>query len=183
MSASKPVTTRYALIAILVLLGSGVALGFVKGLGALKQEAQAVNQLVLDSKASENNVTRMKNLKERLSSLQDLELLANKMTSPQDSFQYQERSIQTLNHYAQQSGISISQINFSAKVVGVGNQGGNNVLITVSLRNPVGYTNFLKFMRLVESGLSQMQILQVQISKDKDEKVAVGPISIAIYVK
>lgn len=163
---------------------AGLIFGFVQGYSVLKNQADELNKAVIDAKASENSVTRMKDLEVRLSQLKDVEILANKMAAPLNSFQYQEQSIQTLNGYAHQAGVSIAQITFSPKTTGIGGASGSDkVIISVSLQNPVGYANFLTFMRLVESGLSQMQILQVQINQDKDGAVAVGPLSIAIYVK
>lgn len=161
----------------------GLVIGLLQGFSLLKKQAEEVNQAALSAKASENNVVRMRNLKLRLEELKDVEASATKMTSPQDSYQYQERSINTLTEYARQAGVAISQISFSPKTKGIDTAGSNNVIILVALQNPVPYASFLKFMRLVESGLSQMQILQVQISQDKDGLVAVGPMSIAIYVK
>ena len=63
--------------------------------------------------------------------------------------------------------------------------GVSNTLATVTLANPTDYYNFLKFMKLIEGGLSQMQITQVSIQKTTsgNNDVSVGALTIAIYVE
>ena len=186
MKNLRPNNVRLILIILDVLVLGLIIFGYVMGMSSLAKTAGEVNKAAINAKSSENKISRMKVLKTEMEDIKDTRDLVNKMVAPQSSFRYQERSISTLNEYANQAGVAISQVSFttSGNAIQTANNS-NKVNISVMLANPVNYNNFLKFMKLVEGGLSQMQITQVDINQEKDKSndVSVGPLSIEIYVK
>lgn len=171
-----------AIFIALLILGAGFLVSF--GTSELSKMAEETNLLARKARASENNLTRMESLKKRYEQVSDVIPIINKMVASQESYRYQDTSINVLTDYAKIAGAEISQISFALpKGTTATAPGAKNILLSVNLKNPTSYQSFIKFMRLVEGGLSQMQILQVDLRKDKDNAIVVGQIIIAIYIK
>lgn len=180
---ASPITTRTILIIVIVLIIGGVGALFALGMSQMNQLADETNVLARKAKASEDNVTRMESLQKRYNEVQNIKPIIDKMVASQASHQYQDNTINVLNTYAHAAGVDIAQISFTAaKDIAVSSKA-KNTLITLTLDNPISYDSFIRFMRLVEGGLSQMQILRVDVRKEKESNITVGAMTIAIYVK
>lgn len=180
---ASPTVTRTILVIVIVLIVGGIGIGFFFGVQQIQQLADETNLLARKAKASEDNVTRMENLKKRYNEAVHIKPIIDKMVASQTQHQYQDNTINVLNNYATKANIKIAQISFTAAKDIVAPTKAKNTLVTVTLENPVDYNNFIRFMRLVEGGLSQMQILRVDVRKEKDNNITVGAMTIAIYVK
>ncbi len=185
-SKLTPLVLRRILLSILSIsiLISGVIYYF--GYQKLSQKGVQVNKAVIDARSSEDNITRMIDLERRMKDYDEISEIAGSMIAPLSSFGYQEKTISTINSYAKQAGVVVSQIDFNPKTKEkTSTTGVSNTLATVTLANPTDYYNFLKFMKFIEGGLSQMQITQVSIQKTTsgNNDVSVGALTIAIYVE
>lgn len=180
---TTPTTIRTILIVVIVLIVGGTIALFFLGLKEVRQLADETSLLARKAKASEDNVTRMEQLKERYAEVSYIEPTIEKMVASQAQHRYQDNTINILNDYASKAGVKIAQISFTAAKDVVSTSKAKSTLITITLENPIDYNSFIRFMRLVEGGLSQMQILRVDVRKEKDNNITVGAMTIAIYVK
>lgn len=174
---------RTILIIVIVLILGGAGTLFFFGMQEMQGLADETNLLARKAKASEDNVTRMEKLKERYAEVSYIKPIVNRMVASQAQHRYQDNTINVLNDYAAKAGISIAQISFAAAKDVTASSKAKSTLITVTLENPIDYNSFIRFMRLVEGGLSQMQILRVDVRKEKENNITVGAMTIAIYVK
>lgn len=185
-SKLAPLILRRILLSILSISILISAMIYYYGYKKLSLKADEVSKAVIQSKSSEDNIARMIDLEKRMKDYDEISEIAGTMIAPLSSFGYQEKTISTINSYAKQAGVLISQIDFNPKTKEKTSTAGvSNTLATVTLTNPTNYYNFLKFMKLIEGGLSQMQITQVSIQKTSsgDNDVSVGALTIAIYVE
>ncbi len=183
----RPSDLRIILIIATVLLVVAIGAGVVLGMNHMNKIADETNLLARKAKASENNISQMEDLKKRYESVNSIQPIIDKMVASQVLYRYQDNAIDTLYKYAQLSGISIAQYSFAVPkgTAPVAASGSKNILISINLDSPIAYENFIQFMRRVEGGLSQMQILQVDVRKEtrKKDTIGVGSMVIAIYVK
>ena len=73
-----------------------------------------------------------------------------------------------MNRYAQLAGVTI--LGFEFPIIPTTAQkattGPKSIAATVTLQNPVEYTNYLKFLRLIEQNLTKMQITDITVAPD-----------------
>ena len=182
--AGNPIMMRWVLVITIGLMIAGMTSLVVFGVGEIQKIADETNLLARQAKASDDNIYRMQLLEKNYNAVSDIKPIIDKMVASQESYRYQDNAVDVLYRYASLSGIEISQVNFNVgKNTGLSATGAPSTLVSISLKNPISYLNFIKFMKLIEGGLSQMQILQVDVKNDKDNQISTGQMIIALYVK
>lgn len=176
-SVRKLLTT---LILILILAGAG---GFYLGLQQVKNYAVAVSHTAADATASAQNVKSLEQLKQTLAQSSSLVDKANKLFSTESG--YQSQALKDVQKYASESGLTISNTNFSAGSTATPVVSGGHTFV-ISLQSPVDYKKLLQFLNDVEGNLPKMQIISLDLSRPTGTaagQVAIGDTTIEISTR
>lgn len=160
-----------------------------------------VSHTLVDATTSQNNVQVLQQIERQLADDKDVISRAKSIVADSQSYQYQDQIVGDLNKYAGKSGITITNIDFSngsstgsapatnktqtTTPQAAAPSGVKTTSVSVTLENPVGYQNFLKFLRYIEDNLTKMQVQKVSLSKGSGsgDDVASDVLTIQVYVR
>ncbi len=143
-------------------------------LSLLEEFAVDVSHTTVDATASQNNLQNLQQVQQKLAGEQDVISRASSIVADSQSYQYQDQILTDLKAFAAQSGITITNLDFSAATTsktpttptaGPAPAGVKSTSVSVTLKNPVNYVNFLKFIKSIEQNLTKMQISKIALSK------------------
>lgn len=167
----------------------------------LKEVALDVSRTLVDANASQSNIQTLQKVQKDLSDNQDIVERASSIVADSQSYQYQDQIITDLNDYAQQSGVAITNLDFSGSTEGSSvntppaalktpqttvpvPKGVKSTAVSVTLKNPVKYNDLLRFIKSIEQNLTKMQISKVSLSKDTaNSGVSSEAFTIEVYIK
>lgn len=200
-----------AVLLVLVLVGGGIGFTYVQRL--LGQYVADTNALNTKADLSSTNLQTLQKLQEYLAAHQDDVDLAKQVVAESKSYQYQNEIINDLTNFAQKSGVTITQFDFSSTsqessgtpatappatgsstttAPSSGTTGTsapaaslNSKSVTITIKSPVSYNSLLEFMHRIEQNVTKMQIEQVSLSSDQagSSKVAAQSFTIQVYVQ
>jgi len=169
--------------------------------GQLHGVAVNVSHALVDASTSQNNVQVLQQIERQLADDKDVIARAKSIVADSQSYQYQDQIVGDLNKYAGKSGIPITNIAFSngsstssapatnktqtTSPQAAAPSGVKTTSVSVTLENPVGYQNFLKFLRYIEDNLTKMQVQKISLSKGtgSGDDVASDVLTIQVYVR
>jgi len=169
--------------------------------GQLHGVAVNVSHALVDASTSQNNVQALQQIERQLADDKDVIARAKSIVADSQSYQYQDQIVGDLNKYAGKSGITITNIDFSngsstssapatnktqtTSPQAAAPSGVKTTSVSVTLENPVGYQNFLKFLRYIEDNLTKMQVQKISLSKGtgSGDDVASDVLTIQVYVR
>lgn len=185
MTATK---LRYILIGFIILLFGGFVAGawWVENLLAAK--VIETDHARTDADMSATELQQLKQLQKQLAIEQDVISRAKQIAATSAQYQYQDQIINDVSDYAGRYGIGISNFDFSstpgASTTTQTVNGAKKVAFTVTLKGPLPYTTFLRFMRDLESNLTKIQVTSLTLTPDVDPNSVTNPtLSLAVYVK
>lgn len=180
-----------------ITLAGGVIFSFVNS--QLKTYAVDISHKVIDASASRDTVQTLQRIQQELANDKDVIARTNSIVADSQSYQYQDQIVGDLNNYASAAGIVITNMDFSAntatgttgttapatnKTTTVTPAGVKSVSVSVTLKNPIGYDNFLRFVRSIENNLTKMQIQKVTLSKGTSgNDISSDVLTIQVYTK
>lgn len=144
----------------------------------------------IDAEVSAQDLDRLKNLQKTLDANQNSVRKAEQIVSATQQYQYQDQIINDINRYAQQTGVEVTAYNFTTttskpttpqpQVAGV-----KTISATLTLKSPLPFDNYLRFLKAIEQNLTKMQISGVNITPDTaDVNSVVNPsIGLIVYVR
>lgn len=143
----------------------------------------------IDAEVSAHDLDRLKSLQKILDADQDSVHKAEQIVAATQQYQYQDQIINDINSYAQQTGVEITAYNFGAtgqpaaaqsKVAGV-----KTISASITLKSPLPFDNYLRFLKAIEQNLTKMQISGINITPDPtDINGVVNPsIGLIVYVR
>lgn len=138
---------------------------FYWGLGEMRTYSEKVNQQLANADASDQQVTKLQNLKQQLAQSTTLVEKANQLFATPGT--YQSRALADIETYARAAGLSITSTNFEKDATNT---------VTVKLNSPVSYTKLLAFLTNIESNLPKLKI--VSISLDRPERGGAGNVHV-----
>ena len=205
---------RLILISILVIFVILIFIAIYFGTQILSKNSDSLTNSVTKSESTENLLNQIKTAKNNLDKQKHTVEKAKKIIATSKNYKYQEEFLRDINHYASMSQLEINSYNFEvpAEKAGGSNTGvtapvspssgsttgsGNTNTIappgtkitnaTISIKGTVKYSNFLKFLKLVENNVVRMRIKDLNISSQKTEsgeiEVSVPSIIMEIYIK
>jgi hypothetical protein len=198
-ATSLRLTLSVSLFAIMII--TGVLFYFIDG--QLKAFATEVSHTTIDASASQNTVQTLQKIQRELANDKDIIAQANSIVADSQSYQYQDQIVSDLNRYASASGIKITNLDFSASTstgtpssgktptptpgttVPTAPSGVKTTSVAVTMENPIGYGNFLQFLRLIEDNLTKMQVQKISLSKGTggNDDVSSDVLTIQVYVR
>lgn len=166
----------------------------------LQAYAISVSHSVIDANASQDSVSTLQKIQQTLNDDKDIITKTNNIVADSKSYQYQDQIINDINGYAAQSGISITNIDFPSTATTptagatsptagittptVAPTGVKSTSVEVTIKNPVGYSNFLQFIHAIENNLTRMQIQKISLSKGSDgTSVSSDVLTLQVYVR
>lgn len=184
------VRLRLILSISLIAIALAGAAGFAAIHSMLLTTAETVSKTSADATASGNNLQALQRVEQELETYQSVVNRSTQIVADSRNYQYQNQIINDLNSYAQRSGVTVTNIDFSAEAnAASGNSnsitppaGLRAATISIALQNPMPYGNILRFIKSIENNLTQMQIARVSISQ-AEGGVASDALSITIFVR
>lgn len=148
----------------------------------LKEVATDANHTVIDASASQTNIQTLQKIQKELADQKDVVERASSIVAESKSYQYQDQIINDLNNYAAKSGISITNIDFSASAAPTAAtttpgaagaatptpsiNGVKSTSVSITLKNPIVYNNMIRFIKSIEQNLTKMQLSKISLAKD-----------------
>lgn len=186
-STIKATSLRKTMRTVVFLLVIILAGGFYLAQNWLEKFAIETGYTGTDSTVESDNQT----LKQLQTDLDSNKMSVDKSNGMVASSQtYQSQIVEDIKKYASTSGVIISSTNIEESAVSAATSIGvvdglTPRYISITLGNPVQFTNLMQFIRAIESNLPKMQISNISISPVANSKtgVTVKPITIGVYTK
>jgi len=167
-SLSPTRVVNIALYAALLVLLSGLGFGVYFLHSQLSAYAVTVDHLKTDSELNQQSLENAQKLRRALQVNADSVERAAEIVADTKYYEYQDQIVKDISSYATATGITVLGFDFStsttAKTTNV--PGLNTVVVSISLRSPVQYSSYLRFLKLIERNLTKMQVTQLDISND-----------------
>lgn len=196
-------TFRILLITSLALIAAAGVGGFFLAKKQLTEVATQVSSAVSEADASSDNLENLQRLKRELSDQKEVISRTSQIVAESQSYRYQDQIIADLTKYASEAGIKITDMDFgdpgqaatspssapSGGAAATANPtpapaGVKSTSVSVTLDNPVEYSNLLRFVRLIEQNLTKMQISRIGLSNDSSsEDVSSDALTIEVYIR
>jgi hypothetical protein len=182
-SKLKPTGLRTGLATFLVIIALGGGIGFYYGyqyLSNLGDNTKVAIENALGSQAANNQeVTK---LQEEVEAKQDIGTKAANFVVPASD--YQTQAIEDINRYASRYNVSVSNYGFESSNTPL-NSGVNTAVITVTLENPISFTNLMRFIRGIETNTPKLQPQGISIDRSQSggSSVRVEPLKIEVYTR
>jgi hypothetical protein len=194
---NKPNTSatklRAALSVIVILIVILAGVGFYYAQDWLSEQSKEVHQIVSTSNAGKNDTQSVAELQKAISDRQEASDKATSILTNANT--YTEQVIGDLEKHASQAGIKIADYKFSADSTTPDSQapatsattisGVRTIPISITLANPVNFTNLLRFMKAIETNLPKMQINGISLTSTSGSPgtVTVAPITIEVFAR
>ncbi len=183
-SEFKPSTLTiilYVALFSLVLLSAG---GFYFTQNYLRDLVTSSTQQTATTATDANSPEALQQIRDEISKNQTYGDKASKLVAPAATWQ---NDIKTdIDKYATINNISISNYNYTPSISPEPVIDGTTPnYVEVSLNNPVPLTNFLQFLKSIESNLPKMKLAGIKIAPvaGSKDKIKVEPLIIEVYVK
>ncbi len=172
---SKITIVNWVLYTAIILLIGGIGFGVYMTHQRLTSYVTEVDHLKIDSELNQQSIENAKRLRNVIDQNKDSVARAATIVADTKSYQYQDQIVQDIGSYASASGLTVLGYDFispaaaqaTGKTAAPPAAGGvKTVVATVSLKSPVPYDRYLKFLRLIERNLTKMQVTQLDISND-----------------
>lgn len=182
-SSMKASSLRGLLATLLVILVLGATAGFYYA-------NEILNDLSIDIKKNSPTVASNDSTMKATDKLRDF-TSKNKSLSEKvnllavSTSESQTKIMADLKKYASDTGVTISNFDFNATSNSSGLNTGQYAqkIVSITVGNPVAFTNLMKFLSLVENNTPIMQPTGISITAVDSTKVKVEPITIRFYVK
>lgn len=176
----------WLLIALIAFVAVAVGFANMQLRTMLQDQITKTNQLKADALQGDDNLSKAKTLELYAAThAADIDRAAA-VVAQAKTYQYQNQIINDITSYANTVGITILEFNFpdsTQKKQPV--PGLNSIEVTVSLQNPIQYTKFVQFLKLIEQNLTKMQITTIDVSPDDKTSgfITAPSVGLEVYVK
>lgn len=161
----------------------------------LRKVAIDVSHTTVDANASQNNLQNLLKVQQQLDKDQAVINRTSNIVAESRSYQYQDQIIADLKSYANQAGITITNIDFASasknssplspsKVPTAPVPNGiKTTLVAITLKNPIDYNSLLRFLKSIEQNLTKMQVSKISLVKGTGNQVSSEALTIEVYIK
>jgi hypothetical protein len=183
----KATTLRRSMTTILIIAICASTVAFYYIQSQLNTYAISTRKVISESTLGGTGTAGITKFQEEIAEAQVVSQKAITITTPiQD---YQTQAIKDLNKYAANAGITITDYSFSqstsSKTATTLPNGVGVSSVTITLNNPVPYSNLMQFLKSIENSTPKIQLDSINISPDQNNKnaVTVQPLTIEIYTR
>lgn len=183
----KATTLTNILIAAIVLIIGLIVVANWQLKAFLYSEITTTNTLKQKASSSSDNLARAQSLELYMKTHQtDVERAAS-IVAQTKTYQYQNQIIEDITRYASSVGLSILEFNFPTGSTNTtkATTTVKSILVEVTLKKPVDYANFIRFLKYIEHNLTRMQITDISIAPNSDDPSLIDSPTIGLeaYVK
>lgn len=189
---------RIALTASLFLsLAIAIAV-VIYGVRYLETFADEVNAVAIEADNSESRIAIMQQEATNLESNKTAVERAKDIVAESESYGYQDIIIRDIEEFARRAGVGVQSYDFTAsqpantraprgaanssRQAPAATSGPKSTAVNVTLANPVNYQGLLRFVHLIEQNLTRMQIANLTMSGNSDDKDSVTSSNFIIQV-
>lgn len=183
---------------VLIVIGGAVIFQFAKA--NLATVAKDAAQISADAEASQTTVTRLQQTERDLTANQQAVQRASKIAAESREYLYQDQIIKDLNTFARRNGVTIQGIDFggsSSATPGASSSGTattplptpsvsggglKSINAAITLKSPIRYESFLRFIRDIEQNLTKMQLSSLSLS-NSDTGITSDTLNVQVYVR
>jgi glycine cleavage system regulatory protein len=172
-------------------------IGFYYWTGVLRADATEASKKQAQANNSQSNIQTLQSIQNELERDKAIVDRASNIVAESQSYQYQDQIINDITNYATRAGIEITNIDFSTTKTAATSattsqqtqqtaptpSGVKSSSVSVTLKNPVDYTNLLRFIHSIEQNLTKMQISRVGLSKEATGGITSDVLTIEVYVR
>lgn len=188
MNAVKLRNILLGLIALVIIL-VGVAIYYAHGF--LQAETTKTAHTRIEAELSARDVERLKSLEKIIGANQSSVQKAEQIVAETKQYQYQDQIVSDINSYASKTGVQVTAFDFgstsapapagAAKAV----SGVKSITVTLTLKSPLAFDSYLRFLKAIEQNLTKMQVSGVNLSPDVNDvnSVANPTIGLTVYVR
>jgi hypothetical protein len=178
-------TLRSLLLVSAVIITAAIVLGFYYAQVWLSNNANTIKTNSYQSISSNLNANEMAQLQSDVYNHKAVSIKATELFYSKLSYEAKVR--QDLNNYASKIGISITDfMPAQAPTVDSNSMPINGVMseyFSVTIANPVQFTNLFEFIQAIETNIPKMKLTGVSISAENGQNVTVKPMIIEIYTR
>ncbi len=185
MNATK---LRLALFGLIVVLLGGFGTGAYFVLGMLSGRVKDTDHTKIDADITTTELQQLKSLQKQLGDQADVVERAKEIAGTTALYKYQDQVISDISAYASRYGITISAFDFSvasstANATQVVN-GAKRTPFTLTLKGPLPYDTFLRFLKDIEKNLTVIQVTSLTLAPDpKNPNNVTNPsLGLAVYL-
>jgi hypothetical protein len=183
MTATK---LRYILVGVIIVLLGGFTAGAWWVQGVLADKVRETDHAKIDADIQSTELQQLKQLKKQLGEEQDTVDRAKQIAATSAQYQYQDQVIRDVSDYAARYGIQVNTFDFSnsTKAPTTAANGAKKTSFTLSLKGPMAFVTFMRFLRDLEANLTKIQVTSLTLAPDKDPNNITNPtISCDVYLK
>lgn len=187
MTATK---LRLVLIGLIAAMVAAFSFGGWLLLQQLEQTVRETDHARTDADMAATELQQLRRLKQQFDEQKDIIDRAKQIAASADQYRYQDQIINDISQYAKRYGLQISAFDFSAagSTASPGSQpavtGTKRTPFTITLKGPLAYSSFLKFLRDIEQNLTKIQVTSLALAPDKNPSNVTNPtISLEVYLK
>lgn len=185
LSPTRAVNVALCVLLLLLLAGLGYGVFFMHS--QLSIYAVTVDHLKTDSEVDQQSLENTQKLQRALDLNADSVDRAADIVADTKYYEYQDQIVRDISSYAAATGITVLGFDFSTSTTGKTTNvpGLNTVVASISLKSPVQYRDYLRFLKLIERNLTKMQVTQLDISNDlKTAGTVSSPVvTVEVFVK
>lgn len=185
---SQAISARNFLSFLMVAIILAAGVGFYFGYRLIKQYADEVNKTVTASQSTVQSPAQLDALKKQVAERQALVAKSNQLFTTSDN--YQTQALKDVQAYASQSGVTITNTEFSKLTTATAPTTASSTpqtaatnSIVVSLKSPVSYDKLLHFLHGIENNLPKLQVTGLVIGRPNPatgDSVTVDKITITV---
>lgn len=176
--------TLYACI-IALLFGTGYAVTLTHQ--KLASFVTEVDHLKIDSEVNQRSIENAQKLRRALDDNKDSVTRAAAIVADTKYYEYQDQIVQDIASYANAAGLTVLGFDFTPSTQSHTStvKGLKTVVATISLKSPVPYPNYLRFLKLIERNLTKMQVTELEIANDLKTPGAIDAqlVTLEVYVR
>lgn len=167
-SLSPVLIVHWALYALLVALVASTGFGIYVMHHKLVASVTEVDHLKIDSELNQQSIENAQKLQRALDQNKESVARAASIVADTQYYEYQDQIVQDISSYAAAAKLTVLGFDFSTASTGKATsiKGVKTIVATISLKSPVPYDNYLRFLKLIERNLTKMQVTQLDISND-----------------
>ena len=182
MTATKLRLVLLGVIAVLI-LGFGTGAWWV--LTLLAGSVHQTDHIITDADVTTTELQQLKSLEKQLAEQEDIVSRAKDIAANKASYGYQDQVVTDITSYANRYGIKISTCDFSAaQKAKVDASGAKKTPFNVTLKGPIGYVTFIRFLQALERNLTKIQVTSLTLSPDKNPNNISNPnLGLEVYLK
>lgn len=187
-SGMKATNLTKILIGIILLIASLTVTANWYLQDRLSAEIQTTNSMKYEASMSDSNLSKAKALTTYMTTHADDVKRASEVVAESQTYTYQNQIITDLTSYASSTGVSILEFSFPDKSASGQKKTTTtlkSVSVEITLQKPLGYNNFISFLKYIEQNRTKMQITDISIATNKDNPRLIDSptVGLEVYVK